>query len=377
MRRFALAAAEVAIGLAIALLLSGCQFEGESPPSLSLAPAAAGPDFKDALEPLEFSSPRDHGPHFDFQTEWWYYTGNLESEIGDRYGYQLTLFRRGMTPGVARRPSRFGSNQIYFAHLALTDASLGEHRAFERFSRGVDGLAGASAEPYRVYLEDWSVAAVGSAGSTLRLQAREQDIRLDLRLQAEQPLVAHGPGGLSPKGVESTDATYYYSFTALPTEGTLWVRGEQLEVQGSSWFDHEWGSSVLPVGATGWDWFGLQLDDGRELMLYQVRTGQDVLVGGGTLVGEDGRVVRLAAADFQIETLGTWSSRLSDSEYPSGWRIVLLDEQLELELRPLLPDQENRLSIVYWEGAVDVTGTVSGRGYVELTGYEASFQPWF
>jgi len=133
----------------------------------------------------------------------------------------------------------------------------------------------------------------------------------------------------------------------------------------------------LPAAATGWDWFGLQLDDGRELMLYQVRSGRDVLVGGGTLVGEDGRAVWLSAADFEIETLGTWSSRLSDSEYPSGWRIVLLDEHLELELRPLLPDQENRLSIIYWEGAVEVTGTVSGRGYVELTGYAASFQPWF
>jgi len=376
-RSFALAAAEVAISLGVAWLLSGCQFEEEPSPSLSLAPTVGGPDFKDAVVPLEFSSPSDHGPHFDFQTEWWYYTGNLESEAGQRYGYQLTLFRRGMTPGLARRPSQFGSNQIYFAHLALTDASRGEHRAFERFSRGVDGLAGASAEPYRVYLEDWSVAAVGSAGSTIRLRAREQDIRLDLRLQAEQPLVAHGPGGLSPKGVDSTDSSYYFSFTALQTEGTLWVRGEQLEVQGSSWFDHEWGSSVLPAGATGWDWFGLQLDDGRELMLYQVRTGQKVLVGGGTLVGEDGRAVWLSAADFEIERLGTWSSRLSDSEYPSGWRIVVRRAQLELELRPVLTDQENRLSIVYWEGAVDVTGTVSGRGYVELTGYEATLRPWF
>jgi predicted secreted hydrolase len=377
MRRFALAAAEVAIGLGIASLLSGCQVEADPPPSLSLAPAPSGPEFKDALDPLEFSSPGDHGPHFDFQTEWWYYTGNLESEIGHRYGYQLTLFRRGMTPGLAHRTSQFGSNQIYFAHLALTDASLAEHRSFERFSRGVDGLAGASGEPYRVYLEDWSVAAVDAAGSSLRLRAREQDIGLDLRLEAEQPLVAHGPGGLSPKGVASTDASYYFSFPALQTEGTLWVRGEQLEVRGSSWFDHEWGSSVLPAAATGWDWFGLQLDDGRELMLYQVRSGRDVLVGGGTLVGEDGRAVWLSAADFEIETLGTWSSRLSDSEYPSGWRIVLLDEHLELELRPLLPDQENRLSIIYWEGAVEVTGTVSGRGYVELTGYAASFQPWF
>ena len=360
-----------------AWLLSGCAPQAERRPSISLASVLRGPDFADAIEPLEFKSRRDHGPHFEFQTEWWYYTGNLESEAGDRYGYQLTLFRRGMSPGLARRSSWFGSNQIYFAHLALTDASLGEHRAFERFSRGVDGLAGASGDPFQVYLEDWSVVALDSDGSSIRLQAHEQDIALDLRLQAEQPFVAHGPGGLSSKGVDSTDATYYFSFTALQTEGTLTVRGEQLEVQGSSWFDHEWGSSVLPSGAAGWDWFGLQLDDGRELMLYQVRAGQDLLIGGGTLVEQDGRAVWLSAADFQIETLGTWSSRESDSEYPAGWRIVLPNEDLELELRPLLADQENRLSIVYWEGAVDVLGTVSGRGYVELTGYQASLQPWF
>ena len=360
-----------------AWLLSGCAPQAERRPSISLASVLRGPDFADAIEPLEFKSRRDHGPHFEFQTEWWYYTGNLESEAGDRYGYQLTLFRRGMSPGLARRSSWFGSNQIYFAHLALTDASLGEHRAFERFSRGVDGLAGASGDPFQVYLEDWSVVALDSDGSSIRLQAHEQDIALDLRLQAEQPLVAHGPGGLSSKGVDSTDATYYFSFTALQTEGILTVRGEQLEVQGSSWFDHEWGSSVLPSGAAGWDWFGLQFDDGRELMLYQVRAGQDLLIGGGTLVEQDGRTVWLSAADFEIETLGTWGSRLSDSEYPAGWRIVLPNEDLELELRPLLADQENRLSIVYWEGAVDVLGTVSGRGYVELTGYQASLQPWF
>jgi len=357
-------------------LLAGCAPQSEPDSSIKLA-SGASPDFTEAAEPLEFDSGRDHGPHFEFQTEWWYYTGNLESKAGSRYGYQLTLFRRGLQPGLARRPSWFASNQIYFAHLALTDASLGEHRAFERFSRGVDGLAGASGDPFRVYLEDWSVAALDSAGSIIRLQAREQDLALDLRLQAVHPLVAHGPGGLSLKGAGSTDASYYFSFTALQTEGSLSVRGEQFDVQGSSWFDHEWGSSVLPSGAAGWDWFGLQLDDGRELMLYQVRAGQDVLISGGTLVEEDGHVVWLSATDFVIETLGTWNSRLSDSEYPAGWRIVLAEDDLELELRPLLADQENRLSIVYWEGAVDVLGTVSGRGYVELTGYQASLQPWF
>ncbi len=358
-------------------LLTGCAAQAEPRSSISLDSGRRGPDFAEATEPLEFNSHRDHGPHFEFQTEWWYYTGNLESDAGDRYGYQLTLFRRGMSPGLARRPSWFATNQIYFAHLALTDAAAAEHRAFERFSRGVDGLAGASGDPFKVYLEDWSVAALDPDNSSIRLQAREQDIALDLRLDAEHPLVAHGPGGLSSKGALPTDASYYFSFTALQTAGTLSVHGEQLQVHGSSWFDHEWGSGILPPGAEGWDWFGLQLDDGRELMLYQVRAGQELLISGGTLVKLDGGTVWLSAADFEIEALGTWNSRVSDSEYPSGWRIVLPDQQLELELRPLLADQENRLSIVYWEGAVDVVGTVSGRGYVELTGYRASLQPWF
>jgi len=373
---------QILFGLVAALLgwswlLTGCVSHAEPRPSIALAAGRMTPEFIEAAEPLEFDSRRDHGPHFEFQTEWWYYTGNLASEPGDRYGYQLTLFRRGMTPGLERRPSWFASNQIYFAHLALTDTSLGEHRAFERFARGAEGLAGASGDPFRVYLEDWSVEALDPVGTTIRLQAREQDLALDLQLRAEHPLIAHGPGGLSRKGADSTDATYYFSLTALQTEGSLSVRGEQLRVQGSSWFDHEWGSNVLPPGAAGWDWFGLQLDDGRELMLYQVRGSQDLLISGGTLVEQDGRAVWLSAADFEIETLGTWKSSGSDSVYPSGWRIVLHDQELVLELKPLMADQENRLSIVYWEGAVEVIGSVSGRGYVELTGYQASLEPWF
>ena len=366
-----------------AWLLSGCAPQAERRPSISLASVLRGPDFADAIEPLEFKSRRDHGPHFEFQTEWWYYTGNLESEAGDRYGYQLTLFRRGMSPGLARRSSWFGSNQIYFAHLALTDASLGEHRAFERFSRGVDGLAGSSGDPFQVYLEDWSVVALVSDGSSIRLQAHEQDIALDLRLQAEQPLVAHGPGGLSSKGVDSTDATYYFSFTALQTEGTLTVRGEQLEVQGSSWFDHEWSTSALPSMAVGWDWFSLQLDDGREVMLFQIRNADGSVEpsSAGTLVEADGHTRLLAREEVALEPLDTWRSPESQGEYPTTWRVSVPSAGIDLTVEPWLDDQEMRVSFPYWEGAVRITetrtGRVIGQGFVELTGYAESMQGVF
>ena len=365
------------IGIATFLLARGTPPQVDEPLSLRLQEAAGSPPFEAALEPLEFESPRDHGPHFEFQTEWWYYTGNLQAENGDRFGYQLTIFRRGLSPGLAQRESSLGTNQIYFAHLALTDLSAGEHRAFERFSRGSDGLAGATGDPYRIHLEDWSVEALDRTASLVRLRAGEADIGFDLRLVAGQPLVPKGPGGLSGKGSVPGNASYYFSFTELRTEGTLRVRGRELKVHGSSWFDHEWGTTALAAGAVGWDWFGLQLDDGRELMLYQIRQEQGVLLGGGTLVTQAGAPVWLSEADFQIQALGTWKSEVSGSEYPSGWRIDIPSAGLALEVQPLIADQEMRLGIVYWEGAVRVSGNVSGRGYVELTGYVTSLQGLF
>lgn len=351
---------------------------------IELLPEPSDPGFARALLPREFVLPRDHGPHFEFQTEWWYYTGNLAAADGRRFGFQLTFFRRGLLPGPPPADGTLSSNQIYFAHFALTDVAAGRHRFFERFARGAGGLAGASGEPFGVFLEDWSATGLVPDGSTLQLSAREQDVQLDLRLEAKKPLVTHGQRGLSSKSAEPGNASYYVGYTRLLAQGWLAAGGAPVEVSGEAWFDHEWSTSALGAGAVGWDWFSLQLDDGRELMFFQIRRTDGTLepVSGGTLVARDGSSRRLGLNDLRVDVLSTWQSPATGARYPASWRLSVPGEALTLELRALLPDQELRASFTYWEGAVEVSGSAAGRpltgqGYVELTGYTRSMQGVF
>ena len=336
--------------------------------------ATGPPGFKRAREPQEFSFPQDHGPHLDYQTEWWYYTGNLVSEGGDRFGYQLTIFRRGLTPGDTQRESDFATNQIYFGHLALTDIGEGEHVALEKFERGSAGLAGATGDPFSVHLGGWNIESLDDTGSQVRLRASEAGIGLDLTLAATKPIVAHGERGYTLKG--ETDGAYYLSFTNMETQGSLEIGDRIIAVRGSTWFDHEWATGALGPEATGWDWFGLQLEDGRELMLFHIRTkdGGIEKVSGGTLVEPNGESRWLTADEFEILPITTWTSDTTGTTYPSGWQIAIPAEGLELVVEPWIKDQEMRLNIEYWEGAVKVRGTVNGQGYVELTGYSGSIQ---
>ncbi|GMR11119.1 MAG: lipocalin-like domain-containing protein [Anaerolineae bacterium] len=341
-----------------------------------LLEATGPPGFERVRGPQEFSFPQDHGPHPDYQTEWWYYTGNLVSEGGGRFGYQLTIFRRGLTPGDTQRDSDFATNQIYFGHFALTDIGKGEHVALERFERGSAGLAGATGDPFGVRLGDWSIESLNDTGSQVRLSASEAGIGIDLTLAATKPIVAHGERGYSLKGEAEGNASYYLSFTDMQTQGTLEVGDRVIEVSGSSWFDHEWGTNALGPEAVGWDWFGLQLEDGRELMLFHIRTkdGGIEKVSGGTLVEPNGDSRWLTADEFEILPITKWKSSATGTIYPSGWEIAVPEAGLELNVEPWIKDQEMRLSFEYWEGAVRVSGTVNGQGYVELTGYSGSMQ---
>jgi predicted secreted hydrolase len=354
------------------------------PGPLTLPRVTAPEGFSRAFEPIDFTFPRDHGPHLDYQTEWWYYTGNLTTAAGDQAAYQLTFFRRALTPEEPERASPFASNQVYFAHFALADVRGGEHISFERFSRGAAGLAGAAGAPFAVWLEDWRVEALDAAGDIVRLQAEQDGIALDLTLRAVKPIVAHGDRGLSPKSETPGNASYYLSFTRLATEGILRLGGEAMPVTGESWFDHEWSTSALGAGAIGWDWFSLQLSDGRELMYFQIRREDGSLepASGGTLVAADGTTTRLGAEDVQIEVLATWRSPHNGAVYPARWRITVPKAGLELTAEPWLADQEMQLSFVYWEGAVRLTGLsggqpVSGSGFIELTGYAQSIAGQF
>jgi predicted secreted hydrolase len=347
---------------------------------------ASGFERADGPRPLVF--PQDHGPHDDFQTEWWYYTGNLTASTGERFGYQLTFFRKALLSSEQRatRSSDWAAEQVYMAHFALTDGTGGEHRSFEKLGRGAAGLAGAQAVPYRVWLDDWSVeeAAEGSAGSPARLRASADDISLDLTLRDLKGAVLQGDAGYSRKGPEPGNASYYYSLPRIATAGTVTVGGRTFNVDGLSWMDHEFSTSALGKDQTGWDWFSLQLDDDSELMVFQLRRadGSTDSFSSGTLIAPDGATRTLGSNDFTLQPTGGWRSPRTGATYPSGWALTVPTADLRLTITPLLADQEMNVSYAYWEGAVKADGAVggkpvSGNGYVELTGYAGSMQGQF
>jgi predicted secreted hydrolase len=350
-----------------------------SPPSASVTALLGGDDpggFARAASPRDFRFPDDHGPHPGFRHEWWYFTGNLRAPDGRRFGYQLTFFRFALSPAPPVRESQWGTNQAYMAHFAVTDAEGRRFLHFERTCRGALGLAGATARPFRVWLDDWS--AEGGKASTLpiRLQAREGKVSVDLVLDTARPVVLQGDRGLSRKGASPGNASYYYSMTRLSTRGNVQVEDGTFPVEGNSWLDREWGTSALERGQAGWDWFALQLSDGRDLMFYRLRRedgGTDPF-SAGTLVLPDGSSRLLSFDDVRIETVEFWKSPESGARYPSRWRLLVPSERLDLKVVPRLADQELRTAVRYWEGAVGVHGTsrggpVEGDGYVELTGY--------
>jgi predicted secreted hydrolase len=363
------------------LVLAGCAGQAQTVVSADVVQAMSAPpgaEFARAFEPIEFEFPRDHGPHPEYRTEWWYYTGNLSDDAGGDYGYQLTFFRSALTPDAAPRTSDLATNQIYMVHFALTDGPRGEHESFERFSRGAGELAGAQGEPsFRAWLEDWTATEIEP--DVVRLQASAAgtagEVAIDLTLRETRPPVLQGNRGLDQKGPEPGNASYYYSLTGLDTSGTITSAGRAIPVNGVSWMDHEFGTSALAANAAGWDWFSLQLDNGAVLMLYTIRTtdGSDPKAKG-TLAWPDGSQQALTGADFTLAPTEEWTSARTGITYPSGWQITLPGQNATLTLTPLIPDQEMDVSFVYWEGAIDVAGTwdseaVTGRGYVELTGY--------
>lgn len=374
--------------LLVAFCLAGCApSAGRGVASANVIAVLSGEvdaAFSRAYEPMPFTFPQDHGAHPAYQAEWWYYTGNLADAQGNQYGYQFTIFRRALTPEMVERDSDLATNQIYMAHFAITDGTRNQHVSFERYSRGAGGLAGAEAEPtLQIWLEDWQVTHTPSdtVPDTMHMRAQTLDkqgneVALDLQLRETRPPVLHGDAGLSQKGPEAGNASYYYSLIGLETTGTLTIGGRTIEVSGQSWMDHEFGSSALSENAVGWDWFSLQLDNGAALMLAQIRTVDGGAIGEfeGTLVMPDGSQSRISHTDFTLEVLEEWTSPTTDITYPSGWRLVAPAYDLDLEITPLFHDQEMHVSYVYWEGAVTAVGNlagaqVTGRGYVELTGY--------
>lgn len=367
--------------LAIFALAAYALFSSAQPPNivasivgLQTSNDIAGYARADHIRNLKF--PDDHGPHPEYQTEWWYYTGNLDAADGRHFGYQLTFFRRAITPTATSRSSDWATNQIYFAHFALTDAKNNTHTATERFSRGAAGLAGATGNPFRVWLETWDATSLNADGSNVQLRADDAGRALNLTLASSKPIVLQGDRGLSQKSVDAGNASYYYSFTRLATTGTITVNGEQLTVNGTSWMDHEWSTAVLGPNAVGWDWFSIQLNDNRELMLFQIRQKDGTIesLSSGTLVEPDGSTRHLTRDQFKIDALSTWKSNATGATYPGSWNVTIPSADIQLNIKPYVADQEMLVSIIYWEGAVNIGGqsnsrTVTGRGFVEMTGY--------
>ncbi|MBI5571271.1 MAG: carotenoid 1,2-hydratase [Desulfomonile tiedjei] len=347
---------------------------------LSVLPAVgAESPFEDAIPGRVLHFPADHGKHPTFQTEWWYFTGNLQSEGGRPWGFQLTFFRRGYFAKPARHLSAWAVRDVYPAHFALADVQTRTFFHTELLSREGPGLAGSAAEDLDVHVRDWSAQRTGDRVS---LKAREGDYALDLTLTPEKPVVLHGRSGYSRKGDSPTQASYYYSFTRMAAEGSITFRGVQRKVNGLAWMDHEFGSSLLLKDQVGWDWFSLQLDDGTELMVFHLRKKDGTFEQPfGTFVPKEGAPVRLSGRQIAISATRQWTSPHTKATYPSEWTIEVPDQNLELRVTPLMHDQElataRSTRIVYWEGAVTATGSrigraVHGKGYGELTGYAHS-----
>ena len=394
----------ILVGLALSWILFS-EPKAEIEATISAAQALSGSDtegFTQALAPREFVFPGDHGAHPGFKTEWWYYTGNLFTEEGRQFGYQFTIFRNQLSPSDAdfarinqeepvsmnpeeegARDSEWSTNQLYLAHFAISDVSKKDHVFDERYSRGTAGLAGASVDPYRIWLEDWEITRVkDSKASDERFQMRikaemSNGTALDIVLNPQKPLVLQGEEGYDKKGGEDGNASYYISFTRMQTEGLLKKEGESLAVSGLSWMDHEWSTSALDSGQTGWDWFSIQLSNGYELMYYQIRNVDPDLAPQttGSLVTPNGQKRDLDQGEVRLEVLEYWASPHTGARYPVQWSLAIPSEELEMDVTTVFDDQEMTVSVQYYEGALQVSGkfrdeAIDGNGYIEMTGYE-------
>ncbi len=346
-------------------------------PVAGVLPGEAAAGFAPVLAPRTFVFPADHGPHPEYRQEWWYTTGNLEAQDGERFGFELTFFRFALAPPGTppAGDSAWRAREIYMAHFAVTDLRRGRFRFAQQLSRAALGLAGAQGAPLQVWLADWYLRADPQDAQHWRLHAAGEGYGLDLQLEVSAAPVLNGVAGLSLKSGTPGDASYYYSLPRVAVRGQLRRAGALLPVAGLAWVDREWGSGGLGAQEVGWDWFALQLNDGSALMFYALRStsGARDPHSAGTFTDASGVAQPLTAGAVAIEVTRTWKSA-AGVRYPGAWRLRAPALALDLEVTPLLPDQELRGPPRYWEGAVEVRGmrggrALGGRGYVELVGY--------
>jgi predicted secreted hydrolase len=334
------------------------------------APVWGGVTYPSVLAGTPLRFPRDHGAHPAYRTEWWYVTGWIRDARGRERGFQITFFRN--RPGVQEdNPSAFAPRQLLFAHAALADAAAGRLRHDQRAARQGFGLAEASEATTDVRIDDWSLAL---DGDRYRTRIRARDFDFDLVFAATQPLLLQGDAGYSRKGPQPHQASHYYSRPHLAVSGTVSSGGRAERVTGTAWLDHEWSSEIMAEAAVGWDWVGLNLDDGGALTAFRMRDrAGDTWWAGGSHRAAGGAARSFGAADVVFTPTRTWRSSRTGAVYPVAMRVQTPAATVDLE--PLMDDQEldsrGSVGTVYWEGAVRARsgGREIGRGYLELTGY--------
>jgi predicted secreted hydrolase len=346
--------------------------------TLAVSGQPANYAYRLALPDYRFEFPRDHFSHPEFQTEWWYYTGNLRTAKGRRFGFELTFFRQA----VDRKPAEtvWDLKDVWMAHLALSDIAGGQFLHSERFNRSGPGIAGADLKQARVWNGNWQTrwsfdpSILG--GSAQRLEAVADRFSLDLTLKAEKGPVIHGKNGVSQKAEGAGKASHYVSFTRLNTTGSIVLDGTRFSVEGSSWMDHEFFSHQLGADQSGWDWLSLQMEDRSELMLFRLRRADGAVdpYSAGTYVDAQGRSRHLAAGEFSLTPGKTWTSGATGGRYPVEWTIEVPSLDFKAAVRTPLASQEITGTTNYWEGAIDIDGTRLGKrqagvGYLEMTGY--------
>jgi predicted secreted hydrolase len=320
--------------------------------------------YREALPGYVYHFPADYFEHPDFRTEWWYYTGNLVDASGHRFGFELVFFRQGEHRGESANPSVWRMDDAYLAHAALTDIDGKQFHYSERINRAGPGIAGASAAQSAVWNGNWRVNWNGTRQS---LTALTDDFQFQLQAEPLKPLIINGIDGVSQKAEGAGNASHYISFPRLSVTGRLRTSGENHEVHGLAWMDHEWFTNQLDSAERGWDWFSVQLEDNTELMLFDLRRNDGTIDrhSSGTFVDAKGNAHHLTAAEFQLQPLAYWG------KYPVKWRIEVPSLKLKLECQAALQNQELATNDTkYWEGAVTYTGSKKGSGYLEMTGYD-------
>jgi predicted secreted hydrolase len=338
--------------------------------------------YRQALPGYTYTFPHDHGAHRDFKLEWWYYTGNLRTEEGGQFGYELTFFRTGMDRRY-ENPSAWRVGELYMAHFAVTDVTGRKFYYFEKLNRAGPGIAGASEGTLNVWNENWSARLEGGA---IKLVANAGEVAIELSLEPKKKSAIHGTNGVSQKAEGPGRASHYYSLTRLASTGALRLGGKTWKVSGESWMDHEFGTNQLTDNQAGWDWFSVQLDNGVELMLYRMRNRDGTIDphSSGTIIERDSGTRHLTITEFTAMPGRRWTSSKTGTSYPVEWTIALPGHSTELRVTPLLDEQElvttRSTGIAYWEGAIEIQGMwegrpVTGRGYLELTGYAEQHRP--